>query len=216
MGQRRHHYERAFESYLRDRRIPYICVDEAKKSLLPPGAQFQIAQDSGLGDGGPQRSLKSFDFMVYGRDSNLIVEIKGRKIPARRGGAGHGSSGRGRLECWVTHDDIESLGTWERLFGPGFEAVLVFVYWCDEQPPDGLFQEVCASGSRWYALRSITAASYRQHMKPRSARWRTVDLPAEVFARLSSPFAPAATPPSPDLDWAGDAGPAVPLLEPIA
>ena len=35
MAQRRHHYEAAFEGYLRQRRIPYVAVDEAKKSLLP-------------------------------------------------------------------------------------------------------------------------------------------------------------------------------------
>jgi len=35
MANRCHHYEAAFEAYLRSRRIPYVAVDEAKKALLP-------------------------------------------------------------------------------------------------------------------------------------------------------------------------------------
>lgn len=211
MGQRRHHYEAAFEAYLRQRRIPYVCIDEAKKTLLPAGASLRLIGS----DGEPDKSLKSFDFVVYGQDSNLLVEIKGRKVGARRNGV---RGGKGRLECWATRDDIASLSAWERLFGPGFEAVLVFVYWCDEQPPDGLFQEICAHNGRWYALRSIPLSSYRKHLRQRSARWRTVDLPAAEFERLSHPFAPAATPRPPErVDWeAMDAGPQVPVLDPIA
>jgi len=217
MGQRRHHYEAAFEAYLRQRRIPYVCVDEAKKTLLPAGASLRLAE----GPGEPGKSLKSFDFVVYGQDLNLLVEIKGRKVPARRSGSRDGLGrqvGQGRLECWVTQDDIASLSAWERLFGPGFEAVLIFVYWCDEQPPDGLFQEICAHNGRWYALRSIPLASYREHLRQRSARWRTVDLARGDFERLSHPFAPAATPPAPMMpDWETlDPGPRVPVLDPIA
>ena len=48
----------------------------------------------------------------------------------------------GRLESWVTLDDVQSMSAWERLFGPGFEAAFVFIYWCAEEPPDGLFQEI--------------------------------------------------------------------------
>ncbi|MEM9864504.1 MAG: HYExAFE family protein, partial [Myxococcota bacterium] len=62
-------------------------------------------------------------------------------------------------------------------------------YWCDEQPPDALYQEVFEHRGRWYALRAISVAAYRGAMKPRSARWRTVDLPGDVFERLSTPFA---------------------------
>ena len=33
MAQRRFHYELAFEHYLRAKAIPYVAVDEAKRSL---------------------------------------------------------------------------------------------------------------------------------------------------------------------------------------
>ena len=74
MAQRRHHYEAAFEGYLRQRRIPYVAVDEAKKSLLP---------GSPAGVGGV-RALKSFDFVLYGQGNNLLAEVKGRRVASPR------------------------------------------------------------------------------------------------------------------------------------
>ena len=42
MGQRRHHYEAAFEAYLREKRLPYVSVNEARKALLPRGAKPEL------------------------------------------------------------------------------------------------------------------------------------------------------------------------------
>ncbi len=213
MAQRRHHYERAFEHYLRETRVPYVAVDEARKALLPDGATLTVSTAAGSSADASPEALKSFDFVVYGDTSNLLIEIKGRKIPQRATRAG-GPGTSGRLECWANRDDVESLGVWERLFGPGFEAVFVFIYWCDAQPPDGLFQEVFSYQGRWYALRSIARSVYAGSMKTRSPKWGTVDLPAEAFARLSEPFAPGR-------GWRNatggipDAGPGVAALEPI-
>jgi len=227
MANRRHHYERVFEEYLRDRRIPYVLVDEAKKALLPSGPVRRLARrDGGPEAENPARSLKSFDFVIYGESSNLLVEVKGRKIArarsrARRREAGSGSGvgaprgsrgiARTRLESWVTEDDVRALQAWEGLFGEGFEAVFVFVYWCDEQPADGLYEEIIASRGRWYALRSILVREYARAMKTRSPRWGTVDVPREAFDRLSCPFAP---PPRRD-EADADLGPELPALEPL-
>ena len=183
MAQRRHHYEQAFEAFLRRRRIPYVAVDEARKALLPDGSGLRFhLNGEGSGSG---RSLKSFDFVIYGGQANVLLEIKGRKIPRRSG------SGRGRLESWVTLEDIESLRTWESLFGEGFEAAFAFVYWCDEQPTDALFQEVFEHRHRWYAIRAITLGNYVRSMRTRSQRWRTVHLPTAAFEALSQPLTPA-------------------------
>jgi hypothetical protein len=107
--QSRHHYEQAFEHYLRMRRMPYVAVHEARKALLPaPGSGAQASQELA--------ALKSFDFVLYAQTGNILAEVKGRKIASRRPGAG--GSGRrsgGRLECWVTQEDITSLAAWERL-----------------------------------------------------------------------------------------------------
>lgn len=176
MAQRCHHYERAFEAFLRDRRVPYICVDEARKALLPHHAD----PSGGVEPGG---SLKSFDFVVYADPTNLLIEVKGRKVPldpAR-------PHARAQMQCWVSGQDTESLAMWERLFGAGFEAHFAFMFWCEGQPPDGLFNEVFEFEGRWYAVRSIALADYVAHMKPRSPRWGTVHLSRADFERLSRP-----------------------------
>ncbi len=177
MAQRRHHYEHAFEEYLRVRRIPYVAVDEARKALLPRGPVATVRSPADIG---AAASLKSFDFVIYGQGTNLLVEVKGRQV---RGG------GRGRLESWVTLDDVSSLQRWEGLFGPEFQAAFLFVYWCESQPPDALFQEVFEHRGRWYALRAVRVRDYARVMKVRSPKWRTVNVPTAAFEKISSPFA---------------------------
>jgi len=235
----RYHYERAFEEYLRSRRIPYVSVDEARKALVPRGgAPAGVGSGADLRDGSsagnPSGSLKSFDFVIYGQGQNLLIDVKGRKVgsrspgPAeRRGRPSPGDHGgparrrkpdrRWRLESWVTQEDVDSLGQWKRLFGPAFEAGFVFVYWCDEQPPDALFQEVFEHRSRWYALRVVTLTAYAATMKQRSACWRTVYLPADAFERVSQPFAPARVDVrgrNPGWSCESDPGPELPALLP--
>jgi hypothetical protein len=90
----------------------------------------------------------------------------------------------------VTLDDVASLEAWGRLFGPEFTAAFVFIYWCEEQPPDALFEEIFEHRGRWYALRAVTLAEYVSTMKVRSLRWRTVHVPSAAFDRVSRPFAP--------------------------
>ncbi len=186
MAQRRHHYECAFEQYLRETRIPYVAVNEARKALLPARAALQTTRPGE----GPE-TLKNFDFVVYGDTPNLLVEIKGRKLPPLR--RKDGTPARARLESWVTMDDLESLSRWQTLFGSGYEAVFVFVYWCTQTPPDGLFGEMVEHQGRWYTLRAITLDDYTSAMRVRSPRWRTVHLLTADFERLASPFAPPST-----------------------
>ena len=171
MAQRRHHYESAFEHYLRARRIPYVAVDEARKALLPDDAASEADAPAG-----PNRALKSFDFVLYGRETNLLIEIKGRRVVRRSN----------RLENWVTEDDVASLTAWERLFGPGFTAAFVFIYWCDDLPASALFEEIFEFRDRWYALRAAPVTAYAAAMRPRSARWRTVHVPPLEFERIST------------------------------
>lgn len=185
MAQRRNHAERAFERLLRDQRIPYVAVNEARKSLLPQGAQLRLRRENDPESTGD--TLKNFDFIVYGDSTNLLVEVKGRTIPRPKRPQPPGK--RPRMECWVTQDDIDALRTWQRLFGPEYEPVLVFVYTCEGPPPDGLFAEVVEHAGTWYAVRAITLDDYEPAMKVRSPRWRTVHLAQDDFERLSRPFA---------------------------
>jgi hypothetical protein len=183
LAQRRFHYEQAFEHYLRANRVPYIAVDEAKKALLPKqSSSHRLA-------GGPElASLKSFDFVIYTPDRNLLIDVKGRMYGSAAGDAWTNPQSERRFESWVTQDDVDSLNEWQGLFGGDFVATFVFAYCLRRQPPDALFEELFAFNDRWYALREITLADYAAVMVPRSASWQTVHVPRAAFNRLSRPF----------------------------
>jgi len=184
VAQRRFHYEAAFEQLLRRRRVPYVAVDEAKKALLPEGSRLRLtgsSPDTGEPIG---LTLKSFDFVVYEGRRSLLVDVKGRKIIRRK----RAPLASGRMESWVTEDDVTSLAHWRDLFGEGYTAAFVFVYWCDAQPPDGLFQELFEHRGRWYAVRAVELDAYRSRMTQRSVRWKTVHLATADFDQLSQPF----------------------------
>ena len=166
MGQSRHHYEQALEAHLRARRIPYISVNEARRTLLPADADLSIADPAS--ESGRRVALKSFDFVIYGEPTNLLVDVKGRKVKA-------GSPGR--LESWVTEDDVEALTRWEQLFGEGFRAAFVFIYWCEDQPADALFQEIFEHRGRWYAVRSVCSSPTRRKWSPGASAGRRSTCP---------------------------------------
>lgn len=179
-------YESAFEALLRAERVPYVAVDEAKRALLPERADLSCVRS---GEDAFRR-LKSFDFVVYGPKRSggrhLLVEVKGRKIPAsppRRDGRPR----RPTLQTWVTRDDLAALETWQQLFGEPFDALIAFVYRCDAMPPDGLFERVFEHRGVWFAVRGALARDYAANMRTRSPKWGTVDLPSEVFDRISRP-----------------------------
>ncbi|MCC5828102.1 MAG: HYExAFE family protein [Phycisphaeraceae bacterium] len=237
MGQSRIHYEAALASLLRWRGIPYVSINEARRTLLPvvarringhqdprPGSHSDTGcstrgdtraprrggwchADAFRGMPGPElpddrprgtddalvEPLKSFDFVAYrpeGRGANLLLDVKGRKCAFRGRGGGRGR-GRGTLQCWVTLDDVTSLGRWIELFGAGFDAAFVFVYLCDRQPADGFFPETFVHRGRWYGLACVPVEAYARKMRRRSARWATVDLAAADFEQLAGPLMPA-------------------------
>lgn len=139
-----------------------------------------------LGGGGYSKGgvvsggLKSFDFVVYAESGpNLLVDVKGRKHAGQTGRA---------LQNWVTQDDVDSLTRWGELFGAGFDPAFVFLFWCEAQPPDALFHEVFVFAERWYAVLAVRLSDYRACMRPRSAKWGTVNLPAADFNRLHRPL----------------------------
>ena len=103
MANRDNHYEAAFEEYLRRRGVPYVAVDEARRSVLSNGA-----------------SIKSLDFIVSAA-VRWLVNVKGRKFPS-------GDVQKQYWKNWSTRDDLLSLAQWERLFGQGFCGLFVFAY----------------------------------------------------------------------------------------
>jgi hypothetical protein len=164
---RTNHYERAFEAYLQWHGLGYIAVDETRRALL--------------GD----TPLKSVDFVVFGPgDSRLIVDVKGRRFPG-----GKPARPRRVWECWSTQDDVDSLGRWAELSGPGYRGVFVFAYLLDPalQVPEDTDDQWTWQGRR-YLLRAVGAADYQRHMRIRSPRWGTVWLRAQSFRELVKPF----------------------------
>lgn len=155
------HYEAAFEVLLRQKGLPYIAVDEAKKALFS-GAK-----------------LKSFDFVVYRPEGkNLLVDVKGRKL----------SGGKGSLQNWVTREDIDDLRQWQDIFGDGFTAMFLFMYYWPGTPETAPLSEMFSHGEKWYGMLGISVVDYREHMKNRSEAWGTVSLPMADFRRLAKPF----------------------------
>ena len=161
MADRTVHYEAAFEAFLREKAIPYVPVDEAKRALFA------------------NAKLKSFDFVVYSKNGpNLLIDVKGRQLRDR--------SSRKGFETWATERDINDLMQWQQVFGEGFKGVLAFVYWIDPPlaPEAGMFEH----RGRWYLLMGIDLGEYRNAMRRRSVKWETVALPAEEFRSLARPL----------------------------
>jgi hypothetical protein len=164
---RSNHYEAAFEGYLQWHRLSYIAVDESRRSFL-----------------GEER-VKSLDFLVHAEPGRgWLIDVKGRRYPA-----GTAERPRRVFESWSTRDDVESLSRWAEQFGPGYRALLVFLY--DMQP----FAPELADGEdlwTWhehrYLLRAVPVDEYRLWMRERSPRWGTVMLPTAAFRNLARPL----------------------------
>jgi hypothetical protein len=165
VANRDNHYEGAFEEYLRRWGVPYVAVDEARRSLLSEGG-----------------SIKSLDFIVAsGRGPvSWLVDVKGRRFPS-------GDEQKQYWKNWSTRDDLRSLAQWEELFGADFCAAFVFAYNIvgDRAPlePERLFEY---RGSL-YAFVAIRLSDYAARARPISPRWDTVAMPTDEFRRLAQP-----------------------------
>ena len=164
---RDNHYEAAFEWYLRERGVAVVPIIEARRSYLDDD------------------EIKSPDFIVVGsHDARLVVDVKGRQFPSLSAG-----KLRKTWQNWSTHGDIDGLTRWSGRFGDGFQGVLAFVYHVlpavvlPQDTPD-LF----TYRERLYLARGVSVVDYRDHMKSRSPKWSTVDLPTAAFRRLVRPF----------------------------
>ena len=153
-------YERAFEGWLREYRVDYVSMDEHQRAAC----------------GGT--AVKTFDYLLESHGgATILAEVKGRRF------AGTSLANLSGLECWVTTEDVEGLVAWEEVFGASHEGAFVFAYRIEGVDVDldgrGVF---VFAGSR-YVFVAVRLADYRVHMKRRSPKWRTVNLPAEGFRR---------------------------------
>ncbi|MCG3137671.1 MAG: hypothetical protein HJJLKODD_01520 [Phycisphaerae bacterium] len=146
---------------MRSRGWPYVAVDETKRAIF-----------SGC-------RVKSFDFLLYRPDGpHWLVDVKGRKFPY------DGNGGLRRWENWVTRDDLQSLAEWERVFGGGFESVLVFAYWLTQPEDEHPFDLHHTYSGACYSFRFVRLAEYRARCVSRSSAWQTVTVPTATFREL--------------------------------
>ncbi len=169
-----HHYEKAFEAWLRRRRAPYVAIDQVRRSADREGP------------------IKSFDFLVHAGRRHYIVDVKGKRFPQV-------SSGRETWwENWVHFDDIEGLFAWESHFGADYEALLVYCYWLQIPPasrvegksgtvPESRGQSPFSFDGRDYLLVAAPARAFAERCHRRSARWKAVSVPEKDFTRLIKP-----------------------------
>jgi len=165
MADRSNHYEAAFEAYLRQKELPYIAVDEARRALLSGGG-----------------SIKSLDFIVSAPgETAWLVDVKGRRFPS-------GDETRQYWKNWSTRDDILSLARWEELFGDRFEGLFVFAYDVVGDraplPEEQLFEH----RGQLYGFIAVRLRDYAAWAHPISQSWDTVAMPTGHFRRLARPL----------------------------
>jgi hypothetical protein len=174
MANRTNHYEAALEAYLRALRIPYLAIDETRRSLLG------------------ERSVKNLDFVVTAPGgASWLVDVKGRRFPAGRG--------RQFWKNWSTQDDLESMSRWQELFGPRAAGLFVFAYHLVGRESPVPTDQVFAFRQELYGFVGIRHADYVQHARPISARWQTINLPTQTFRQLARPLKHWLTPAPPAL-----------------
>lgn len=157
---RSNHYDVAFEHYLRLRRVPYVAVDETRRTLLADA------------------SLKSMDFIVYSpAGPNLLIDVKGRRRVRGR-----------KWENWASVEDIEALLKWQEVFGSDFRSLLVFAYDSTETgcPQPGC--STIEFQSRTYQFFGVWVNEYQNVMKLRSPSWQTVWLRREDYQKSRFPL----------------------------
>jgi hypothetical protein len=170
MANRSNHYEAALEAYLRQLRIPYLAIDEKRRSLLG------------------ERSVKNLDFVVAAPGgASWLVDVKGRRFPA--------GSGRQFWKNWSTYDDLESMGRWQALFGERSAGLFVFAYHLVARESPVPADQVFSFQSELYGFLGIRLADYAKHARRISPRWETLALPTLEFRRLARPLATWLTPP---------------------
>jgi hypothetical protein len=165
MANRDNHYEAAFEEYLRGRGVPYVAVDEARRSILSNGA-----------------SIKSLDFIVSAPGQiSWLVDVKGRRFPS-------GNENKQYWKNWSTADDLRSLAKWEKLFGANFHGLFVFAYDVLGERSPLPAEELFEHRGKLYGFVAVPLSAYLGHARVISPRWDTLAMPAAEFRHYARPL----------------------------
>lgn len=162
MVKRENHYEAAFETYLRRQQIPYVAVNESRRSRLR------------------DKSLKSLDFIVSPAEGNCsyLVDVKGRRFP----------TGKQYWKNWSTVDELSSLSQWEELFGPQSHGLLVFAYNITGDRAPLPTEQLFEYRNALYGFVGIRLDHYLSWSRTLSPKWNTVSMPVARFRELAQPI----------------------------
>lgn len=154
-------YEMAFGAFLRCRGIPYVAVNETRRSLA--------------GD----RPLKNLDYIVSPRqqEHSWLVDVKGRQFP----------SGTQYWRNWCTAEELTSLSGWETLFGDRFTALLVFAYEIIGDVAPLPAEQLFPHGGKLYGFVGVRLDHYVSWSRQLSVKWNTVTVPLARFRALARP-----------------------------
>jgi hypothetical protein len=165
MANRDNHYEAAFEEYLRSHGVPYVAVDEARRSVLSNGA-----------------SIKSLDFIVSAPGQIAwLVDVKGRRFPS-------GEEQKQYWKNWSTADDLRSLAQWEEFFGDNFRGLFVFAYDVLGNRSPLPAEELFEYRGKLYGFVAVPLSAYMGHARMISPRWDTLAMPTAEFRRHARPL----------------------------
>jgi len=145
--------------------VPYVAVDEARRSLLSNGA-----------------SIKSLDFIVSAPlQIAWLVDVKGRRFPS-------GDGQKQYWKNWSTADDLRSLARWEQLFGANFHGLFVFAYDVlgDRAPLPA--EELFGHRGKLYGFVAVPLSAYLGHARMISPRWDTLAMPTAKFRHFARPL----------------------------
>lgn len=152
------HYERLFETILRDAEILYIAIDESKRPIYAG------------------KSVKNFDFIVSSFNGKFLIDIKGKTFPYGR---------RGFWENWITSDDISGLKLWSSHFN-AFIPLIVFIYRIVDREYQDRFEDLYEDGK--YGIVAVDLATYYRNAKTRSKKWDAISISRDAFQRLAKPI----------------------------
>jgi hypothetical protein len=160
-------YEQVFESWLQENHIPFVYIDQTKRL------------------GQANDDIKNFDFLLRPDAQNpLLVEVKGRTF--------HGTSlaGLKGLDGWVTFEDVQALSHWHAAFearSAAAQAMFVFIFRLEQIDVETDGRPVYDCGGERFLMLAVPLERYRDRMKLRSPKWKTVTLAAADFRRRAVP-----------------------------
>lgn len=160
-------YELAFTSWLTEKRVPFIIIDQSKR--------FATIDEG----------VKNFDFLLFpDSDCPVLVEMKGRTF--------HGATLKGLtgLDGWVPFEDVQALAHWQDVFRRekgDCAAVFVFAFVFEQIDVETDGRPVYDFDDRRFLLLATPLEKYKAAMKPRSEKWQTVTVSAADFRRIAAP-----------------------------